>query len=584
MARTPPRPGLRLVSLESRPLILQSDLTIVLETAHPDFEAMRDGLLPFAELVKSPEYLHTYRITPVSVWNAASTGLSAERALDFLQQNARYGVPPNFAVELQAWFARCGLFHLISDGARLRLECRDPRTFAELLHDPELAGHLAEVRVAEGKAWLEPGRRGAVKHRLIRLGFPVQDVAGYVDGAPLEVRLRSQTQRGDPLALRPYQNAAVESFHRSGSTLGGSGVVVLPCGAGKTMVGMAAMQAVGANTLILAPNTVALRQWREELLDKTELQPDQIGEYSGEVKQICPVTLTTYQILTYRRTKGGEFVHFDLFSRGDWGLIIYDEVHLLPAPVFRATAEIQARRRLGLTATLVREDGKEDEVFCLIGPKRYDAPWKDLERRGYIATVSCTEVRVPLDEELRVRYLAAPRRQQARMAAENPAKISVLKRLLLRHAGERVLIIGQYLDQLEELRAEINVPLIHGRMPNAERQVLYEAFRTGEVPTLLVSKVGNFAIDLPDANVAIQVSGTFGSRQEEAQRLGRILRPKRDGRGASFYSLVSEATLDQDYAENRQRFLTEQGYRYSILPADAVQSARSLPAAPLLPS
>jgi DNA excision repair protein ERCC-3 len=574
MARSSPRLGALPVSSEARPLILQSDLTIVLETAHPAFEEMRDGLLPFAELVKSPEFLHTYRITPVSVWNASSTGLTAATVMSFLERNARYGVPPNFVVELRAWFERCGLFHLHADGARLRLECRDPRVLRELLHDPELAGHLAEVDARAGRAWLERGRRGAVKHRLIRLGYPVQDAAGYVDGAPLEVRLRSSTRRGQDFGLRPYQAAAVESFHRSGSALGGNGVIVLPCGAGKTVVGMAAMQAVAAHTLILAPNTVALRQWRDELLDKTELTAEQVGEYSGEVKEIRPVTLTTYQILTYRRSKDGEFVHFDLFSRGEWGLIIYDEVHLLPAPVFRATAEIQARRRLGLTATLVREDGKEDEVFCLIGPKRYDAPWKDLERRGFIAAVRCTEVRVPLAEDLRVRYLAAPRRQQARMAAENPDKLPVLQRLLELHAGERILIIGQYLAQLEELRAAIGVPLIHGRMPNGERQELYDAFRSGAVPVLLVSKVGNFAIDLPDANVAIQVSGTFGSRQEEAQRLGRILRPKRDGRGASFYSLVSEATLDQDYAENRQRFLTEQGYRYAILPAEAVGAAR----------
>lgn len=552
------------------PLILQSDLSIVLETAHPAFEEMRDGLLPFAELVKSPEFLHTYRVTPISVWNAASTGLTAERVLDFLQTHARYGVPANFAAELKSWFARCGTFRMLADGERLRLDCSDPRVLRELLHDPELAGHLAETDLTRGQAWLEPARRGAVKHRLVRLGYPVQDEAGYVDGRPLTVRVRAQSLRGGDFALRPYQREAVAAFHRAGSALGGNGVIVLPCGAGKTVVGMAAMEAVGAHTLILAPNTVALRQWREELLDKTELKPEQVGEYSGDVKEIRPVTLTTYQILTYRRSKDGGFVHFDLFSKGDWGLIIYDEVHLLPAPVFRATAEIQARRRLGLTATLVREDGKEDEVFCLIGPKRYDAPWKDLERRGYIATVQCTEVRLPLDEELRVEYLAAPRRRQARLAAENPAKLDAIERLLTRHAGERVLIIGQYLAQLEAIRARLRVPLIHGRMPNPEREKLYAAFRSGAVPVLLVSKVGNFAIDLPDANVAIQVSGTFGSRQEEAQRLGRILRPKSDGRGASFYTLVSEATLDQDYAENRQRFLTEQGYRYAILPAEAL--------------
>jgi DNA excision repair protein ERCC-3 len=558
------------VSVHPRPLILQSDLTIVLETAHPAFEEMRDGLLPFAELVKSPEYLHTYRITPVSVWNAASTGRTAADVLRFLEANARYGVPGNLSAELRSWFARCGTFRLSADGARLRLDCAEPRVLKELLHDPELAGHLAEVNAAAGSAWLEPARRGAVKHRLIRLGYPVQDEAGYVDGRPLTIRLRERSRRGEGFGLRPYQHDAVAAFHRAGSMQGGNGVIVLPCGAGKTIVGLAAMQAVGAHTLILAPNTVALRQWREELLDKTELGEDQIGEYSGEVKEIRPVTLTTYQILTYRRSKDGGFLHFDLFSRGDWGLIIYDEVHLLPAPVFRATAEIQARRRLGLTATLVREDGKEEEVFCLIGPKRYDAPWKDLERRGFIAAVQCTEVRLPLDEELRVEYLAAPRRRQARLAAENPAKLEALERLLARHAGERVLIIGQYLAQLETIRQRLRVPLIHGRMPNPERERLYSAFRAGEVPVLLVSKVGNFAIDLPDANVAIQVSGTFGSRQEEAQRLGRILRPKRDGRGASFYTLVSEATLDQDYAENRQRFLTEQGYRYAIVPGEAL--------------
>ena len=347
-------------------------------------------------------------------------------------------------------------------------------------------------------------------------------------------------------------------------------MVVLPCGAGKTVVGIAAMAAVGAHTLVLTPNTIALRQWRQELLDKTELTDDQIGEYSGDVKEIRPVTLTTYQILTYRRNKSEGFVHFDLFSKGEWGLIIYDEVHLLPAPVFRATADIQARRRLGLTATLVREDGKEDEVFCMIGPKRYDAPWKDLERRGYIATVQCTEVRVSMAPDLKTEYLAASKRLRFRLASENPAKHDALLALLQRHKGERILILGHYISQLESLQAEIGVPLITGKMPNPEREELYQAFRDGTERVLLVSKVGNFAIDLPDANVAIQVSGTYGSRQEEAQRLGRILRPKTDGGGATFYSLVSEGTVDQDYAEKRQRFLTEQGYAYSILSGDAL--------------
>lgn len=553
-------------------LILQSDLTIVLETAHPQFEEMRNGLLPFAELVKSPEFLHTYRITPVSIWNASATGLSADSVLGFLEQNARYGMPSNFEAEIRSWFRRCGIFalHKEDDGETLRLEASEPSVLKQLLHDPDLAQLCDRVDESSGQAWLGPGKRGLIKERLIRLGYPVEDRAGYVDGAPLEIELRTQTIEGKDFALRPYQGEAIEAFYRGGTALGGSGTIVLPCGAGKTVVGLAAMAAVGSNTLVLTPNTVALRQWKRELLDKTELTEDQVGEYSGDAKEIRPVTLTTYQILTYRKKKDEDFLHFDLFSKGDWGLIVYDEVHLLPAPVFRATAEIQARRRLGLTATLVREDGKEDEVFCLIGPKRYDAPWKDLERRGYIAAVECVEVRVPFDDEMRLEYLAAGKRVRFRMASENPAKVDALRALLNKHDGERILIIGHYLSQLEELHQALGVPVITGRMPNPEREELYEAFREGREKVLLVSKVGNFAIDLPDANVAVQISGTFGSRQEEAQRLGRILRPKADGGGAHFYSLVTEGTVDQDYAEKRQRFLTEQGYVYAIRPSESL--------------
>jgi DNA excision repair protein ERCC-3 len=568
-----------------RALILQSDLTIVLETTHPDFEMMRNGLLPFAELVKSPEYLHTYRITPVSVWNASATGLSAELVLEFLSTNARYGVPQNFEVEIRTWFERCGIFTL--HGAehdqsplegRLCLEASQPAVLKQLLHDPDLDALLEQTDLSAGKAWLTPGKRGLVKERLIRLGYPVADRAGYVDGAPLDIALRAEMVSGGAFEMRPYQAEAIEAFYRGGSALGGSGTIVLPCGAGKTVVGLAAMAAVGANTLVLTPNTVALRQWRSELLDKTELTADQVGEYSGDSKEIRPVTLTTYQILTYRRRKGDDFLHFDLFSKGDWGLIVYDEVHLLPAPVFRATAEIQARRRLGLTATLVREDGKEDEVFCLIGPKRYDAPWKDLERRGYIAAVECIEVRVPLGDDARLEYLAMGKRAKFRMASENPLKTDALKALLKRHDGARILIIGHYLSQLHDLYDQLGVPLITGKMPNPEREELYQAFREGREKVLLVSKVGNFAIDLPDANVAIQISGTFGSRQEEAQRLGRILRPKTDGGGAYFYSLVTEASVDQDYAEKRQRFLTEQGYCYAIQPAESLYDSGLKPA------
>jgi len=559
------------LSLGDRPLILQSDMSIVLETAHPRFEEMRDGLLPFAELVKSPEYLHTYRLTPVSVWNAASLGMDAAEVLAFLSENARYGVPQNFEAEVCHWFARCEVFCLVAeDEVELRLEAKDPKILSELLHDPDLARLFLRTEEAAGRAWCDRARRGLVKERLVRLGYPVTDLAGYVDGAPLDIVLRETTREGKDFGLRPYQQEAVASFHHEGRADGGSGVVVLPCGGGKTVVGLAAMAAVGAHTLVLTPNTVALRQWKRELLDKTELTEDQVGEYSGDSKEIRPVTLTTYQILTYRRNKEEGFLHYDLFSRGDWGLIIYDEVHLLPAPVFRATADIQARRRLGLTATLVREDGREDEVFCLIGPKRYDAPWKDLERRGYIAAVECHELRVPMEEDLRVEYLASSKRGRFRLASENPSKVDVVRALMKRHEGERILVIGQYLDQLHDLQAAFGLPLITGRMPNPERELLYQAFREGREKALLVSKVGNFAIDLPDANVAIQVSGTFGSRQEEAQRLGRILRPKTDGGGAVFYSVVSDNSVDQDYAEKRQRFLTEQGYIYRIHPASSL--------------
>lgn len=553
-------------------------MTIVVETAHPDFIAMRNGLLPFTELVKSPEYLHTYRITPVSVWNAGAVGLNADQVLSFLEEHARYGIPQNFRVEVTTWFYRSEVFCLVAEEDNqdlLRLETAEPKVLSQLSHDPDLVCHFDSYERGASSATVTKARRGLVKERLMKLGYPVRDLAGYVEGSALDIKVRTTMANGEAFALRPYQIEAVESFHQGGRADGGSGVVVLPCGAGKTIVGLASMEAVGAHTLIVTPNTVALRQWRRELLDKTELTEDQIGEYSGEVKEIKPVTLTTYQILTYRKSKKENFVHFDLFSSGDWGLIIYDEVHLLPAPVFRATAEIQARRRLGLTATLVREDGKEDEVFCMIGPKRYDAPWKDLERRGYIAKVECVEVRVPLSEGLRLEYLASGKRARFRLSSENPDKTDSLNALLEKHDGDRILIIGQYLDQLHALEKELGVPLITGKMPNPERDTLYQAFRDGSVKVLLVSKVGNFAIDLPDANVLLQISGTYGSRQEEAQRLGRILRPKKDGRGATFYTLVSEGTSDQDFAEKRQRFLTEQGYTYQILPADSLLSSQS---------
>jgi DNA excision repair protein ERCC-3 len=542
------------------PLIVQSDRTVLLEVDGPRYADARDALAVFAELVKSPEHIHTYRITPLSIWNAKAAGHSAEEMVEALTSLAKYPVPQNIVRDIQDYAARYGRVRLVREGTRLILESEDRLLLQEAWSNKAVRRYLME-RLSLERIEVDPAMRGHVKQALIRIGYPVEDLAGFVDGGPLAIALDDTR-----FQVRRYQEAAVDAFWAGGSARGGSGVVVLPCGAGKTIVGMGAMAKVGRKTLVLTTNLTAVRQWRTELLGKCRIEPADIGEYTGERKEIRPVTLSTYQILTYRRSKTEQFVHFGLFSGNDWGLIIYDEVHLLPAPVFRVTAEIQATRRLGLTATLVREDGKEDEVFTLIGPKRYDVPWKELERQGYIAQASCTEVRVPLlDEQLRLRYATADKREKFRIASENPRKMDTLKRLLARHEGELVLVIGQYLRQLREIARLVGAPLITGRTPNDERADLYGKFRRGEIRRLIVSKVGNFAIDLPDASVLVQVSGTFGSRQEEAQRLGRILRPKSDGGQAHFYSLVTRDTADQDFAQNRQLFLTEQGYSYRIV-------------------
>jgi len=550
------------------PLIVQTDRTILLDTSAPAYAEARDALCRFAELEKSPEHFHTYRLTSLSVWNAAAAGMRVEDMEGALLRFARYDVPRNVLHFLRDTVRRYGQVRLVRDGDRLFLESED----AAVLHlawNSKVARQHFRERVGQTRIEVDPAMRGHVKQSMIRLGFPVEDLAGYVEGGRLDLRLRETARSGKGLHLRPYQEEAVAVFHANGTARGGSGVVVLPCGAGKTLVGIGAMVRLGRKALVLTTSLTAVRQWRQELLDKTDLPPESVGEYTGEVKEVRPVTLTTYQILTYRRSRTEGFVHFDLFRASDWGLIVYDEVHLLPAPVFRVTAEIQATRRLGLTATLVREDGKEDDVFTLIGPKLYDVPWKVLERQGWIAEAECTEVRVPLDPDLRFRYAGAGRRDAFRMASENPAKLEVLRAVLRRHRADKVLVIGQYLDQIERYAKEVRGPLITGRTPNRDRERLYGAFRRGEVPVLLVSKGGNFAIDLPDANVLVQVSGTFGSRQEEAQRLGRVLRPKSDGSRAHFYTLVTRDSLEQDpFAEKRQRFLTEQGYAYAIVDAD----------------
>ncbi len=551
------------------PLIVQSDRTVLLEVMNPLFEEARDVLAQFAELLKSPEHIHTYQITPLSLWNAAASGLSADRILRDLQRLSKFPVPDSLRQEIVDYVTRYGRVRLVRlEEGDLLLQSPDPYLLTEIWHHKAVRPYLLEQR-PDGLL-VDPGRRGHVKQAMIKIGYPVEDLAGYAEGAPLAIALRQVTRSGRPFALRDYQAQAVRAFYKGGSAAGGSGVIVLPCGAGKTVVGMGAMAEVGQQTLILTTNITAVRQWIDELLDKTTLTREQIGEYTGEVKEIRPVTVSTYQILTHRESadEGEHFPHFAVVGARPWGLIIYDEVHMLPAPVFQVTSEIQAMRRLGLTATLIREDGREEDVFSLIGPKRFDVPWKVLERQGYIATATCREIRVPLAEELRLAYAVAEDRAKFRIASENPVKNRLVHELVRRHEGDRILIIGQYLDQLKTLAEELGAPLITGQVPNRERQALYERFRAGEIKVLVVSKVANFAIDLPDATVAIQVSGTFGSRQEEAQRLGRILRPKSDGSPAYFYSLVTRETRDQEFATKRQLFLTEQGYRYEISHAE----------------
>ncbi|MDJ0520679.1 MAG: DEAD/DEAH box helicase [Planctomycetota bacterium] len=555
-----------------RPLIVQSDRSLLLEVGGEAYASARDAIAPFCELVKSPEHVHTYRLTPLSVWNAAAAGLSSEAMVEALKAHSRFEVPGNVIRDIQDLHARYGRLRLQkAEDGELFLSAEDDTLLDQVAH-AALTRDLVGERL-NGTLPVAGENRGEIKRALIKLGWPVEDLAGYVDGGPLEVPLREALPTGAEFGLRDYQHDAVEVFHRGGSAAGGSGVIVLPCGAGKTIVGIGAMARIGRKTLILTTNHTAVNQWRRELLDKTELTEDDIGEYTGVVKEVRPVTISTYQILTYRRRKTEPFVHFDLFSRNDWGLIIYDEVHMLPAPVFRATADIQATRRLGLTATLVREDGHEDDVFTLIGPKRFDVPWKVLERKGWIAEARCREVRVPLEPELRKRYVLADQRAQFRLAAENPAKMEVLEALLEAHRGDLILVIGQYLDQLDKVAERIGAPLITGKTPKDERIELYGKFSSGQDPVLIVSKVGNFAVDLPEARVIIQLSGTFGSRQEEAQRLGRVLRPKADGRGARFYTLVSDETNEQDFAQHRQLFLTEQGYAYEIMDAASILRA-----------
>lgn len=548
----------------TKPLIVQSDNTVLLEVNNPDFENARDSLSPFAELEKSPEHIHTYRITPLSLWNAASLGYSPDQILDTLKKHSRYEVPDIVIANIKDFMSRYGLIKLTKEGDNLILTTEDDYLLNHLMIENKVNIYFEE-RINDTSVRVKAIMRGHIKQALIKTGFPVEDLADYEDGDPCEITLRTTTSSDVPFKVRDYQQSAINAFYRGGSPEGGSGVVVLPCGAGKTVVGLGIMEMVKSETLILVTNTIALRQWRNELLDKTSLTADLIGEYSGEIKEIKPITIATYNILTYRKKKNEDFLHFSIFSSKNWGLIVYDEVHLLPAPVFRMTAEIQSKRRLGLTATLVREDGMESDVFSLIGPKKYDMPWKMLEEQNWIAQAICTEVRISFPEELKRDYSIAQDRDKFRIASENPQKTSFVQKILDYHPDSSILIIGQYIDQLKNIASHFGFPLITGSTPNNEREILYDRFRKGEVKNLIVSKVANFAIDLPDANVAIQISGTFGSRQEEAQRLGRILRPKENDNRAHFYTIISANSVEERFSHNRQLFLTEQGYTYIIL-------------------
>ncbi|MFJ9769625.1 DNA repair helicase XPB [Kitasatospora sp. NPDC101157] len=539
-------------------LIVQSDKTLLLEIDHPQAADCRRAIAPFAELERAPEHVHTYRVTPLGLWNARAAGHDAEQVVDALVTYSRYPVPHALLVDVADTMGRYGRLQLLKHPTHgLVLTTTDRPVLEEVLRSKKIVP-LVGARVDPDTVVVHPSERGQIKQVLLKLGWPAEDFAGYVDGEAHPIDLDENGWQ-----LRPYQAQAVEGFWH-----GGSGVVVLPCGAGKTLVGAAAMAHAKSTTLILVTNTVSARQWKHELVKRTSLTEDEIGEYSGTKKEIRPVTIATYQVMTTKRK--GVYAHLELFDARNWGLVVYDEVHLLPAPVFKFTADLQARRRLGLTATLVREDGREGDVFSLIGPKRFDAPWKEIEAQGYIAPADCCEVRVTLTDSERLAYATAEPEERYRFCATTATKRRVVEALVRKHEKDQTLIIGQYIDQLDELGEVLDAPVIKGETSNAQREKLFDAFRNKEISVLVVSKVANFSIDLPEATVAIQVSGTFGSRQEEAQRLGRVLRPKADGHAAHFYSVVARDTVDQDFAAHRQRFLAEQGYAYRIIDADDV--------------
>ena len=544
------------------PLIVQSDRTVLLEVQNPSADAARHALAVFAELERAPEHMHTYRITRLGLWNARAAGHTAEEIIATLEEHSKFPLPPGIVDEISDTIRRYGQIEITREGENLFIACENPTIEAEITRTQKIAELLGE-RDDQGRFPLAAWSRGLIKQELLKKGWPAADHAGFTEGEPHDIGLTA-----GEWSLRDYQLEAVRRFAASGS-----GVVVLPCGAGKTLVGAGVMAELDTTTLILVTNTVSARQWRAELLARTSLTEDEIGEYSGSVKEIKPVTIASYSIMAAKRK--GEFAHLGILDAKNWGLVVYDEVHLLPAPVFQLTAQLQARRRLGLTATLVREDGREGDVFSLIGPKRFDVPWKQLEAEGYIAPATCVEIRLELPAAQRLEYASSTDKERFRLASTSPSKSALVSELLALHPDDPTLIIGTYLEQIEALSEGLEIPMITGDTPVPEREELYQAFRSGAITRLVVSKVANFSIDLPEASVAIQVSGSFGSRQEEAQRLGRILRPKADGRPALFYTLVARDTVDQDFALNRQRFLAEQGYGYTIM--DAAEVTQKVP-------
>ena len=567
------------------PLIVQGDRSLLLDVHAPLAEECRDALIPFAELEKSPEHLHTYRLTPLSLWNAASAGFSADDAAAVLQKYARYDVPQSVIAWIKETASRFGKITLLAgpdievpvkEGSAekiiehyLYLKADSLPVYKEIFANHSVKKLLtasSDANAPEHSFLIHLTDRGTIKQLLLQAGWPVKDQVALTDGEPLDVSLRQITAAGQPLQIREYQTGAARALVGDKGPGTGFGTIVLPCGAGKTIVGMTIMDMLKTSTLIITTNISAVHQWIDELLDKTNLTRDKIAEYSGESKTIKQVTVATYQVLTWRPDKEGPYPHFSIFHERPWGLIIYDEVHMLPAPVFRVVADLQAVRRVGLTATLVREDGCEGYVFSLVGPKRYDVPWKELERDRWIATAECVEIRIDLPAYQEIDYAVAGTREKHKIASMNPKKLPIVSQIINKFPDDKILVIGQYLQQLDEIVKELGCPIITGKTPTIERDRIYNDFREGKIRVLVVSKVANFAIDLPDASLAIQVSGTFGSRQEEAQRLGRILRPKE--RKSRFFTLITRNTVEEEFGSNRQKFLAEQGYEYKIVRYD----------------